>query len=76
MPKRVELRIGEVSSIGGVPMTLAYTQGKYAAIVVAEYDDEGLVDASPCLLTAASLWRRRFDRRSGSVNDIGNSGSV
>ena len=64
MPSRLELRIGEVTCVAGTPVTLAFTQGKVAAIVVAEYDDDGTVDKPSSLLTAAAMWRRRLDKRS------------
>lgn len=76
MPKRIELRIGEVVSVSGIGVTLAYTKGKVAAIVASEFDDEGTADSSTSLLTAASMWRRRFDMKPQSGKDSGNSGSV
>ena len=76
MPRRVEIRVGEVASVSGVLVTLAYTRGKAAGLIAAEFDDDGLSDAAPQLLTAAANWRRQFDRRSQTGKDGGNSHSV
>lgn len=76
MPAKIELRVGDVVRVAGVPVTLAYTCGHVAVICAAEFDDEGTADPNSSLLSAASSWRRRFDRRSELGKDGSNSRSV
>lgn len=73
MPARIELRIGEVIEIGGIPVTLAYTKGKEAYIAVGCFDADGFLDTALETRSAATTWRRRFDTGDDKGKDGSNS---
>ena len=64
----VELRLGEVVVIDGVPISLAHTKRGAAILVVGK----PVIDRT-ALRQAAERHRRRFDKKSDEGNDEGNT---
>lgn len=71
MPRRIELREGELCEVAGVPVGVSVARGGRVVLAVGCYDCDGLLESDEDVRRTATRWRGKLDIQPDLSKDSG-----